>query len=84
MDFQPYGDCDEGALVEEFVRTAPTRSKSKKKRKICPIAASSLFNKGGPHITGSVNMKTIKDYEISTAAIKAAKAEKKRKERRKK
>ena len=76
LDFHPWKDLDDDVLIAEYVSTAPNRKKKKQQRKACPINASILFNKGGPEITGSVNMKIIADYEakkVKAAAEKVAK-----------
>jgi len=80
LDLHPWGDCDENALVEDYVRTNPGRSTGKRRnRKKCPISASNLFNKGGPEITGDKNMQIIHAFEKSNAEVVAKKAEKKKK-----
>ena len=84
LDLHPWGDCDENALVEDYISTASVRAKKAKKRKQCPINASVLFNKGGPEITGSVNVRIIEAYEKGKAEAAAAKAEKKKERTNKK
>lgn len=76
LDLDPWGDCNEAALVEDYVSTAPGHGKIKKKRRLCPAAASVLFNHGGPEITGAANMKAIAAFEKEKAeklAVAAAK-----------
>lgn len=63
LDLYPWGDCDESALVQNYVDSAPFRKKRKKRRQ-CPIDASVLFRNNGPHITGEENMKAIREYII--------------------
>ena len=82
LDFQPWGDCDESALVNEYLSTVP--KPKKKTRKVCPISASNLFNTGGPEITGAVNMRLIADFEEKKAAEVAEKAERKKQRTHKK
>ena len=72
LDLHPWGNCDEAALVKDYISTAPGSKKKKRKRKQCPIDASVLFNNGGPEITGVDNMKTIAEYEQRKALEKAA------------
>ena len=78
LDFHPWGDCNEAALVEDFVNTAPIPKSLPRNHKKCPISASALFNKGGPDITGAVNMKTIEEFEKHNAEAAAAKAAKRK------
>lgn len=78
LDLHPWGECDENALVEDYISTASVRVKKAKNRRQCPINASVLFNKGGPEITGEVNMKIIAAYEKEKADVAAEKAEKKK------
>ena len=78
LDLHPWGECDENALVEDYISTASVRVKKAKNRRQCPINASVLFNKGRPEITGEVNMKIIAAYEKEKADVAAEKAEKKK------
>ena len=46
LDLDPT-PCDEAALVQDFIDTAPKpKPPSKRKRKQCPTSATALFNKG--------------------------------------
>ena len=42
LDLPPWGNCDEAALVQNYVDSVPVRRK-KQKRRECPIAASVLL-----------------------------------------
>ena len=70
------GDCNEDALVQNYVDSVPFR-KSKTKRRECAIGASVLFRNNGPHVTGSVNMRVIAEYEKEKADLVAAKTARK-------
>lgn len=76
LDFMPWKDCNEDALVQNYVDSVPLR-KTKKKRRECPVSASVLFRNGGPEVTGKANMQAIKDYEKAKAAKAAEKIAKK-------
>ena len=77
LDLHPWGDCNEDALVEEYVFSAPGYGKVQRKRRIPANSASVLFNNGGPEITGTANMNTIATFEKEKAEQKAEEAAKK-------